>query len=214
MKSILVYGTGGMGREAAQVVRDLAKVKPDEIELVGFIDDAAAAGAMVHDVPVYTLTDAVRLLPGAGVLVAVGSPVTRRRLVSKSTRLRFRAATLIHPSSLIGHNVRIGSGAFVAPGVVLTCDLTLGEHVQVNVGTVVHHDCVVGDYVTLSPRVTLCGAVVVERDAFIGAGATVRQGLTIGQGAVVGLGAVVLGDVAPGETWVGNPARRRRSDAD
>nr|WP_300975472.1 DapH/DapD/GlmU-related protein [Sphingomonas sp. LHG3406-1] len=48
----------------------------------------------------------------------------------------------------------------------------------------------------------------VERGASIGAGAVILPGLTIGAGAMIGAGTVVTRDVPPGETWVGNPARK------
>lgn len=74
------------------------------------------------------------------------------------------------------------------------------------------HDCVVGDFVTFTPRVCCNGYVHIEDHAYIGTGAVLKQGrpgqpLVIGRGAVVGMGAVVTKSVPPGATVVGNPAR-------
>ena len=76
----------------------------------------------------------------------------------------------------------------------------------------VTHDCVVGDFVTLAPRVSVNGRVVIEDDVYIGTGATILPGnanapITIGKGAVIGAHALVTRDVAPGATVVGAPAR-------
>lgn len=49
---------------------------------------------------------------------------------------------------------------------------------------------------------------VVEDDVVIGMGALIGAGVTLGKGCVIGMGAVVTKDVPPGETWVGNPARK------
>ncbi len=49
--------------------------------------------------------------------------------------------------------------------------------------------------------------IVVEDEAWIGAGAIVLQGVTIGRGAVVAAGAVVTDDVAAGALVGGVPAR-------
>ena len=46
-----------------------------------------------------------------------------------------------------------------------------------------------------------------RRAAYVGMNASVFPGATIGERAIIGMGAVVLGDVPPGETWVGVPAR-------
>ena len=72
----------------------------------------------------------------------------------------------------------------------------------------------IGDRVLIGPRVTLSTAghpvelderhdfithapIVIEDDAWIGAGATIAPGVTIGRGSVVGAGAVVARDVPP-----------------
>lgn len=72
----------------------------------------------------------------------------------------------------------------------------------------------IGDRVLIGPRVTLSTAghpvelderydfithapIVIEDDAWIGAGATIAPGVTIGHGSVVGAGAVVARDVPP-----------------
>jgi acetyltransferase-like isoleucine patch superfamily enzyme len=72
----------------------------------------------------------------------------------------------------------------------------------------------IGDRVMIGPRVTLTTAghpvelherydylthapIVIEDDAWIGAGATITPGVTIGRGSVVGAGAVVARDVPP-----------------
>ena len=39
----------------------------------------------------------------------------------------------------------------------------------------IEHNCVVGDFVHLAVGAVLCGGVLVERNAFVGAGATVLQ---------------------------------------
>ncbi|MBR7023358.1 MAG: hypothetical protein IKI09_07810 [Bacteroidales bacterium] len=49
--------------------------------------------------------------------------------------------------------------------------------------------------------------VVIESDAWIGAGAIIMPGITIGEGSVVGAGAVVTKNVEPFTVVVGNPAR-------
>jgi acetyltransferase-like isoleucine patch superfamily enzyme len=99
-------------------------------------------------------------------------------------------------------------GNVLWPGAKVGNEVQLGKHVHIQWNAVVSHSCVVGDYVTICPGAVLSGEVHVEDDVFIGAGAVIiHGGVIIGKGALIGAGAVVLGDVPPGATVVGNPAR-------
>ena len=86
----------------------------------------------------------------------------------------------------------------------------------------------IGDRASLAPRVTLVtsshpnssrireyapvsrGPVVIEEDAWIGAGAVVLPNVRIGRGAVVGALSVVTQDVPPLHVVAGQPARTVR----
>jgi acetyltransferase-like isoleucine patch superfamily enzyme len=93
---------------------------------------------------------------------------------------------------------------------VLTASVTVGAHVAVMPQTVLTHDDVIEDFVTVASGVRLGGAVRVETGAYLGAGALVREGVVIGAGSLVGMGAVVTKDVPPGQVWIGAPARLYR----
>lgn len=53
---------------------------------------------------------------------------------------------------------------------------------------------------------------IVEDDVVIGMGALIAPGITLGKGCVIGMGAVVIKSVPPGETWVGNPAKKIKAN--
>jgi acetyltransferase-like isoleucine patch superfamily enzyme len=82
-----------------------------------------------------------------------------------------------------------------------------GAGTFINTGAVLSHDDRVGDYVTISPSVTVCGGVLIGDNAWLGAGATVLPGVAIGAGAIVGAGAVVTKNVPAGFTVAGVPAK-------
>ena len=86
----------------------------------------------------------------------------------------------------------------------------------------------IGDRATIAQRVTLVtssgapessayevfgsdvGPIVIEEDAWIGAGVIILPNITIGRAAIVGAGAVVTKDVPPCTVVVGVPARPLR----
>ena len=65
-----------------------------------------------------------------------------------------------------------------------------------NTGSKVCHDGKLGNYVTLSPDVTLAGNVIVGDNTEIGMGAKCDlRGITIGTNTVISAGSVVVRDV-------------------
>jgi acetyltransferase-like isoleucine patch superfamily enzyme len=86
----------------------------------------------------------------------------------------------------------------------------------------------IGNRVSMAPRVTLVtsshpnhartrgfapvshGPIVIEDDAWLGAGCVILPGVRIGRGAVVGANSVVAHDVPPLHVVAGQPARTIR----
>lgn len=163
--------------------------------LLGSVDDLV--GGSITDVP-----------SDAAVVVAVGDPASRLALADRLAAAGYGVApALVHPAATVGADVRLGDGAVLAAGAHVTTNVTIGRHVQVNVGAVVSHDSVIGDHATLSPGVLVNGSVHAGEGVFLGTGAIVTPGRTIGRWAVIGAGAVVIRDVPEGITATGVPAR-------
>jgi sugar O-acyltransferase (sialic acid O-acetyltransferase NeuD family) len=92
-------------------------------------------------------------------------------------------------------------------GAIVQAMAKIGNHVIVNTGAQVDHDCVIGDFAHIAPRVVLCGGVSVGEGTLVGAGATVAPGVTIGKWATIGAGAVIIAGIPDYAVAVGNPAR-------
>lgn len=56
-------------------------------------------------------------------------------------------------------------------------------------------------------KILTCKPVLLKRNCWIGAGATILPGVTVGENAVVGAGSVVTKDVEDNTVVAGNPAR-------
>ena len=104
----------------------------------------------------------------------------------------------------------IDNGTALSRFVTIVAHVTISKCFHANLYSYVEHDCIIGDYVTLAPRVNGDGDI--HDHAYIGTGAVIKQGtpdkpLVIGKGAIVGMGAIVTKDVAAGTVVVGNPER-------
>jgi sugar O-acyltransferase (sialic acid O-acetyltransferase NeuD family) len=193
---LIIYGCGGHGREMAHAARD-------DLRQIAFLVDAPQAP--YSDFPLISHED---LTVSDAVCVAVGDPALRRKLAAKVQRF----ASIVAPTAVVDPTAVLGEGAQLCDFSFVGSNVSIGRHFQANVRSHVHHDSVIGDFVTLSPGALCLGAVTIEDDVFVGAGACILNGgTTIGKGAVVGMGAVVVGPVAAHTVVVGNPARVIRS---
>ncbi len=212
MSGLLIIGAGGFARETAQAVRDAG-----DIELLGHLDDNSALhGTEVEGVPVLGGCELVHDLPEARVVICVGNPrdyAARARLVRRLGLSTERYATVIHPTASVSATSEVGPGSVLLAHCVLTAAVRVGAHVAVMPQAVLTHDDVVEDFATIASGVRLGGGARLERGAYVGSGALVREGTVIGAWSMIGMGSAVLGDVPPGEVWVGSPARRLRAAA-
>lgn len=195
---LVIYGCGGHGREMVLASRAMRRS-------IVFLDDHGAPD--YGDVEPTTFAD---LRDTDEIIIAAGSPATRRKMAAKVERWRF--ATVVAPCAVVDPTAELGMGAQICDFSYIGSRVTVGRHFQCNVRSHVHHDCVIGDFVTFSPGTLCLGTVHVDDDVFVGAGAMIRNGsperpLRIGRGATIGMGAVVTKDVLDGEVVVGNPAQ-------
>lgn len=196
-------GTGGFAREVAPLA--LAQGGADGVAFVA----PDPLTATLNGVPVIAQAD----LPDDMALSIPVADAGLRRRIDADLRAAGRSfVSIVAPTCVFRGPSEIGEGAILCDHVVITANTVIGRHFHANLFSYVAHDCVIGDFVTLAPRASVNGNVVIEDDVYVGTGAVLKQGapdkpLRIGKGAVIGMGAVVTRDVAPGAVVVGNPAR-------
>lgn len=202
----MIVGGGGHGREMLDIVAAINATEPT-YEVRGVLAAEADEGVLARR-GVRLLGD-IELLAGLDVeyVLGIGMPWTRRSLAEKIEPYGRVAASLTHPSVTIGGDNIFAEGVILAAGARVTTNVSLGRHTHLNINAAVSHDCVVGDFVTLSPGALVNGGVTLEDDVFVGTGAIVIPGVRIGRAARIGAGAVVVKDVPPGVRATGVPAR-------
>ena len=208
MKDLIIVGTGGVGRETAQIVEEINKVKR-EWNILGFIDDNKnLIGKLVNGYRVIGNRIYLNYLERkVYVVIAIANYLVKKELVEFLTNKNIKYATIIHPSVKIGETVKIGEGSIVYPGVIMTVNIDVGNHVIISPKCGIGHDTIIEDYVTLLWNVNVSGNETIRQGATLGSGSTIIQGLEIGKGSFVGAGAVVIRDIEENKTAVGVPSR-------
>lgn len=209
---VAIYGVGGFGREVAWLIEQCSEAGMD-VEPACFIDDNAAYhGSVVNALPVLSLEQASSRYSGAGIAGGVGNPGVRQKLIEKAISVGFRPVKLIHPRVERSRWIEYGDGVLICAGNILTTNIVLKQHVQINLDCTIGHDVVMEDYVTLAPGVHISGCVHLGKRVYIGTGAVIINGtadapIVIGDDAVIGAGACVTKSVPPSTTVVGVPAK-------
>jgi 2,3,4,5-tetrahydropyridine-2,6-dicarboxylate N-succinyltransferase len=134
------------------------------------------------------------------------------------------ARTAGRPWRIVPGGTSVRAGVYLGPGVVVmppsfvNVGAWIGEDTMVDSHVLVGSCAQVGARVHLSAGVTLGGVlepagarpVIVEDDAFVGAGSSLLEGVLVGAGAVIGAGVVLTGtsrlyDLVRGRVFAGTP---------
>ena len=209
---VVVVGAGGFGRETLDVLEAMQAASPGLLRVLGVVDDhpsvrnrellADRTAALLG--PISALE---AMAPTTRYLIGIGSPSVRAR-IEERLRVQGRAAfSAVHPSAVIGTRSTIGDGSVICAGVQVSTNVYLGRHTHLNAASVIGHDSVLDDFVSVNPAAVVSGDVRIGTETLVGANATVLQGLSVGDNVVVGASACVVSDVKPGLVVRGVPAR-------
>jgi sugar O-acyltransferase (sialic acid O-acetyltransferase NeuD family) len=204
---LLIVGAGDFGREVLSWALQIDEyVRPWTIS--GFLDnrptildDYNLPVSIVGDPATYEFQEHDR------VVVAVGNPTARKSIVLMLSKRGARFTSVIHPSVIMGLNNRWGEGCIFCPGVIITTNVMIGDHVVFNCQSGAGHDAVIGSYCTLSGAVDITGHVRLGEGVMVGSHASVTPKAKVGDYAVIGAGSVVLRKVDAYTTVMGVPAR-------
>ncbi len=200
--AVSIFGTGGFAREVACVLHDLGR--GDQIAAFHEPDEVFEPRTLLGiDVQPQSAFDPTR----ARAVVGIGNPAIREKVVGELPN-GTTFETLVHPTAVLSQWVSIGEGSIVCAGAVLTCQITLGRHCQLNLNTTVGHDCVLGDFCTVAPGTNISGNVELGARVDVGTQAAFRQHIRVCDDAVIGMGAVVVSNIVEPGTYVGVPAKK------
>lgn len=208
MKDLYIIGAGGFGREVAWIVERINSIKPTW-NLKGFIDDNETLwGSKEGEYHVLGGCEHLSTLEDVYAVCAVGSSNVRKKIIEKLKDTSVKFATLVDPSVLYSNSVKIGEGAIVCAGTIITVDVNIGNHVIVNLDCTIGHDAVIDDFVTIYPSVNVSGNVLIGECSELGTGTQIIQGKKVISNTIIGAGAIVVKDCIESGTYVGSPAKK------
>lgn len=130
----------------------------------------------------------------------------RGRLIEDYQKSGAMFETLICPTSIVTPKSVVGEGSAIMAGAIIN-RAKLGEHVVVNSGAIVEHDCTVGSNTFIGPGVVIGGFTKIGKNCFIGLGAKIGNNVEIGDNISVAMGAVVNKNLTKPGIYHGNPLK-------
>ena len=191
--TIAIYGQSGHG----QVVRQIAQACG--YQTIIWIDDNPKTDSLNFE-------NFLKQYPDIPVALGIGSNSARQNIYKRLKDAKVTVTTLVHPSAIITEDCRLGEGTIVMPLAVINTLADIGIGAIINTHCCVEHECLIGNFVHLSPQVGLGGAVSVGALTHIGIGSSVIQCLTIGTNTIVAAGSVVIQNIPSHVMVAGVPA--------
>lgn len=201
---VAIFGAGGVGLD---IGIDLLSCN----DRVVFLDDNISVKDKVYGIGSLLVGGSEKLedprfLRRHDLIVAIGDNDKRRELSELARRNAANLSIFIHPDATVGMRVELDNGILILRGACVSNTVKIGKGTIVDMGAVVPHDTVLGEYVNIAPNVTL-GSCRIGDGTLVGLGAVVKTGVTVGRNVLVGMGAVVTHDVEDNVVVFGNPAR-------
>jgi sugar O-acyltransferase (sialic acid O-acetyltransferase NeuD family) len=187
----VIIGAGGFARE---VQAEVKKQYGQECKM--FVDDEYWKEGF------FRISDFNSKMYSA--LLAVGNPADKKILLAKLPE-NTTFWNYISPNAYVG-DLKMGKGNFICAGVIITTNVTIGNHVHLNLQTTVGHDAVIGDFSTTAPSVNISGNVNIGSGVYLGTKSCIREKLSICDDVTVGLNAGVVSNIVESGVYVGTPA--------
>ena len=202
----VLVGGGGLARELAGWLH--LDGNPSTGNARGYLSSHEEPAMVAYGLPWLGTIEDFTATPDDRLILAIGEPATKAKVVSLLALDPSHFATFVHPSAVIHPSAILGHGVIICPLSAVSADAAVEDFVTVNLLCTVGHDTRVGTFSTLSAHVDLTGRVHVGTGVFFGSGARVLPDLVIGVGARIGAGATVVRTVPDGATVYTAPAKR------
>ena len=212
--NIVLIGGGNHAQYSIDIIE-----KENKFNIVGVIDSIKNIGDDVYGYKVIGKQENIETLAmdynfGAGI-ITVGDNWSRYQIYNYISHVHpmFKFVNAIHPSVIVGNNVKFGFGIIAMAGVIFNPGADIGNFSFFATSAQIEHDCTICKFASVSAGSILGGHVHIKDYAAVTLGVTIVDRLTIGENAVIGSGSLVTKDIPDHVLAYGNPAKVIRTRA-
>lgn len=217
MKNIIIFGGKGNGTVLLEAVRSINNLNSNnDLNVIGFINSQYKAINEIEGLPV--LGDIIHLRDlinkhNAYFINSVSS-VNTMKLVenlfdNELKDLSNYLISIVHPSSYISNNVKIGKGCFIGPQNYIGQNTVLGNNCFIHSQCYIARDSIISDYNYCAPKVYIGAEVKTEKSVYFGVASLIKERVLIGENAIIGMGSTIVENVNSKNIYFGEKAKKR-----
>lgn len=191
-----IFGAGGFARE---IEADMGEKLNKFVDGDFFTYDPLIKMYDIFDPKKYSL------------IIAIGNSLTRfnkYKDITLDKDVKFYTHVSSKAMLLNKNSITIGEGSIICAGAILTTNIKLGIHSQINLNTTIGHDCVIGNFFTSGPGVNISGNCKIGDRVYIGSNSTIKEGITICNDVIIGMNSGVIKDITEPGTYIGCPCKK------
>lgn len=139
---------------------------------------------------------------------------TYKYLINKFKKIKL--VNLIHPSVLIGNNVKIGHGNIICPNTNININTQIGDFCIFNSKNSIDHDNLISNFVSTGPGVTTGGHVIIKDSVFLGMNSSVKNNIILNNNSILAGGSFLRENAKKNSIYSGVPSKflKKRKPSD
>lgn len=194
-KPLIILGGGGHAKVLIDILLRLS------CKIIGIIDPHLPINSKILGFNIlgddqvvldYPPTD-IELINGIGSLP--NDSRLRVHLFNYFKNNGYQFKTVIDPTAYIAKETCLSEGVQIMAGAIIQVGTNIACNTIANSGSIIEHDCEIGQHVHIAPGAVLSGAVKLSDYVHIGTGAKVIQGIHIGAHSIIGAGSTVTKNI-------------------
>jgi sugar O-acyltransferase (sialic acid O-acetyltransferase NeuD family) len=210
MKKIIIYGSGGFGREVHQLI-DVINHKTQLWNFIGYIDDSKDSGVIINNKKILgNLSFLNAIDEEVNLVLAIANPQSLFEIKNKILNKNITYPNLIHPDIYFDEEFnKIGIGNIITTGCLFTRNIQLGDFNLFNTRVCVGHDNLIGSYNVFQPNTQISGNIAIGNRNFFGVNSLVLASKKIGNDNNIGAGSMLIKNIKDNGTYFGVPAMKQ-----
>lgn len=193
-----IIGNGGFGREVFFSMNE-----EEQNNIIFFVEDDHYKEGQFKTLPLSKFNK-----DEYEIIIAISDSKIREKIVQKLPS-ETKYFTYIHPSvQIYSNDVIIGEDSIICGGCILTTNIKIGKHSQLNLLSTIGHDTILGDYFTTAPGTKVSGNCKIGNHVYMGTNSAVREKINICDNVTIGLNSGVVKDINEEGVYVGTPAKK------